>query len=58
MMSKITLCPFLDSSDAKERFAPGGVQIIPSIPTEIATRPKSELAIFRSVIAKSGMHLE
>ena len=48
----------LDSSDVKERFASGGVQVIPSTPNELATRLKSELAIFRSVIAKSGMHLE
>jgi tripartite-type tricarboxylate transporter receptor subunit TctC len=48
----------LDSSDVKERFASGGVQVIPSTPGELATRLKSELAIFRSVIAKSGMHLE
>ena len=48
----------LDSSDVRERFASGGVQVIPSTPGELATRLKSELAIFRSVIAKSGMHLE
>jgi tripartite-type tricarboxylate transporter receptor subunit TctC len=48
----------LNSSDVKERFASGGVQVIPSKPVELATRLKSELAIFRSVIAKSGMHLE
>jgi tripartite-type tricarboxylate transporter receptor subunit TctC len=48
----------LNSSDVKERFASGGVQVIPSTPDELATRLKSELAIFRSVIAKSGMHLE
>jgi glutathione S-transferase len=36
----------------------GGAQVIPSTPSELATRLKSELAIFRSVIAKSGMHLE
>jgi len=48
----------LNSSDVKERFASGGVQVIPSTPSELATRLKSELAIFRSVIAKSGMHLE
>jgi tripartite-type tricarboxylate transporter receptor subunit TctC len=48
----------LDSSDVKERFASGGVQVIPSTPGELAARLKSELAIFRSVIAKSGMHVE
>ncbi len=48
----------LDSSDVRERFASGGVQVIPSTPGELATRLKSELAVFRSVIAKSGMHLE
>jgi tripartite-type tricarboxylate transporter receptor subunit TctC len=48
----------LDSSDMKERFASGGVQVIPSTPSELATRLKSELAIFRSVIAKSGVHPE
>jgi hypothetical protein len=58
MVSKVTSCPFLDSSDAKERFASGAVQVIPSTPSELATRLKNELAIFRSVIAKSGMYLE
>jgi tripartite-type tricarboxylate transporter receptor subunit TctC len=48
----------LDSPDVKERFASGGVQVIPSTPSELATRLKSELAIFRSVISKSGMQLE
>jgi tripartite-type tricarboxylate transporter receptor subunit TctC len=48
----------LNSPDVKERFASGGVQVIPSTPGELATRLKSDLAIFRSVIAKSGMHLE
>jgi tripartite-type tricarboxylate transporter receptor subunit TctC len=48
----------LDSPDVKERFALGGVQVIPSTPGELAARLKSELAIFRSVIAKSGMHVE
>lgn len=48
----------LDSSDVKERFASGGAQVIPSTPDELATRLKSELAIFRLVITKSGMHLE
>ena len=48
----------LNSSDVKERFASGGVQVITSTPSELATRLKSELATFRSVIAKSGMHLE
>jgi hypothetical protein len=48
----------LESPDVKERFALGGVQVIPSTPGELATRLKGELALFRSVIAKSGMHLE
>jgi tripartite-type tricarboxylate transporter receptor subunit TctC len=48
----------LDSSDVKERFASGGVQVIPSTPGELAARLKSELAVFRAVIAKSGMHVE
>ena len=48
----------LNSPDVKERFASGGVQVIPSTPSELATRLKTELTIFRSVIAKSGMHLE
>jgi tripartite-type tricarboxylate transporter receptor subunit TctC len=48
----------LNSPDVKERFASGGVQVIPSTPSELATRLKSELAMFRSVIPKSGMHLE
>jgi len=48
----------LDSPDVKQRFALGGVQVIPSTPGELAARLKSELAIFRSVIAKSGMHVE
>jgi len=58
MMDKVTSCLSLDSSDAKQRFASGDVQVIPSTPSELATRLKNELAIFRSVIAKSGMHLE
>jgi tripartite-type tricarboxylate transporter receptor subunit TctC len=48
----------LNSPDVKERFASGGVQVIPSTPGELAARLKSELAIFRTVIAKSGMHIE
>jgi hypothetical protein len=48
----------LNSPDVKERFASGGVQVIPSTPSELATRLKTELAISRSVVAKSGMHLE
>jgi tripartite-type tricarboxylate transporter receptor subunit TctC len=48
----------LNSPDVKERFASGGVQVIPSTPNELATRLKTELAVFRTVIAKSGMHLE
>jgi tripartite-type tricarboxylate transporter receptor subunit TctC len=48
----------LNSPDVKERFASGGVQVIPSTPDELATRMKTELAIFRTVIAKSGMHLD
>jgi len=48
----------LNSPDVKQRFALGGVQVIPSTPGELAARLKSELTLFRSVIAKSGMHLE
>jgi tripartite-type tricarboxylate transporter receptor subunit TctC len=48
----------LNSPDVKGRFASGGVQVIPSTPNELATRQKTELAVFRTVIAKSGMHLE
>ena len=48
----------LNSADVKERFAFGGAQVIPSTPGELALRQKSELAIFRSVVAKSGMHIE
>jgi tripartite-type tricarboxylate transporter receptor subunit TctC len=48
----------LNSPDVKGRFASGGVQVIPSTPNELATRLKTELAVFRTVIAKSGMHLE
>jgi tripartite-type tricarboxylate transporter receptor subunit TctC len=48
----------LSSPDVKERFASGGVQVIPSTTGELATRMKTELAAFRTVIAKSGMHLE
>jgi tripartite-type tricarboxylate transporter receptor subunit TctC len=46
----------LDSPDVKQRFASGGVEVIPSTPTELSARMKSELAVFRTVIAKSGMH--
>src|SRR3984885_3620434 len=48
----------LDSPDVQERFALGGVQVIPSTPGELAARLRGELSIFRSVIAKSGMHVE
>jgi tripartite-type tricarboxylate transporter receptor subunit TctC len=48
----------LNSPDVQERFALGGVQVIPSTPGELAARLRGELAIFRSVIAKSGMHVE
>jgi tripartite-type tricarboxylate transporter receptor subunit TctC len=48
----------LGSPDIRERFASGGVQVIPSTPSELAARQKNELAIFRSVVAKSGMHIE
>jgi tripartite-type tricarboxylate transporter receptor subunit TctC len=48
----------LDSPDVKERFASGGAQAIPSTPSDLAARQKNELAIFRSVVAKSGMHIE
>src|SRR6201996_7802167 len=48
----------LNSTDVKERFTSGGVQAIPSTPADLAARQKSELAIFKSVVAKSGMHIE
>jgi tripartite-type tricarboxylate transporter receptor subunit TctC len=48
----------LNSPDVKERFASGGAQVIPSTPAELAARQQNELAIFRSVVAKSGMHVE
>jgi tripartite-type tricarboxylate transporter receptor subunit TctC len=48
----------LNSADVKERFASGGAAVIPSTPSELAARQKNELAIFRSVVAKSGMHIE
>ena len=48
----------LNTPDVKDRFASGGAQVIPSTPGELAARQKSELAIFRSVVAKSGMHIE
>ena len=48
----------LASPDVRDRFALGGVQVIPSTPAELAARLKSELAVFRAVVAKSGMHLE
>jgi tripartite-type tricarboxylate transporter receptor subunit TctC len=48
----------LGSSDVKERFAAGGVEVIPSTPGELAMRLKSELTVFRSVIARSGMRVE
>jgi len=35
-----------------------GAQVIPSTPGELAARQQKELAIFRSVVAKSGMHVE
>ena len=48
----------LESTDVKERFAAGGVDVIPSTPAELSARMKSELAIFRGVISKSGMQQE
>jgi tripartite-type tricarboxylate transporter receptor subunit TctC len=48
----------LADPEVKERFASGGVEVIPSTPAELAARMKSELAIFRGVIAKSGMQQE
>jgi tripartite-type tricarboxylate transporter receptor subunit TctC len=48
----------LNAPDVRERFASGGVQVIPSTPDELAARLKSELTVFRTVIAKSGMHLD
>jgi tripartite-type tricarboxylate transporter receptor subunit TctC len=48
----------LASPEVKERFASGGAQVIPSTPGELAARQKNEFAIFKSVVAKSGMHVE
>jgi tripartite-type tricarboxylate transporter receptor subunit TctC len=48
----------LQAPDVKERFAAGGVEVIPSTPAELSARIKSELAIFRTVVAKSGMQQE
>jgi tripartite-type tricarboxylate transporter receptor subunit TctC len=48
----------LESPDVRERFASGGVEVIPSTPAELAARMKSELAVFRKVIAKTGMQQE
>jgi tripartite-type tricarboxylate transporter receptor subunit TctC len=48
----------LESRDVKERFASGGVEVIPSTPAELSARMKSELAASRSVVAKSGMQQE
>lgn len=48
----------LESADVKERFASGGVEVIPSTPAELSARMKSELAMFRTVVAKSGMRQE
>jgi tripartite-type tricarboxylate transporter receptor subunit TctC len=48
----------LGSPDIRERFASGGAQVIPSTPSELAARQKNELAVFRSVVAQSGMHIE
>ena len=53
-----TVVKALGSPEVKERLASGGAQAIPSTPGELAARQKSELAIFRSVVAKSGMHVE
>ena len=48
----------LGSPDVRERFASGGAQVFPSTPSELAARQKNELAVFRSVVAQSGMHIE
>lgn len=48
----------LNSPEVKARFASGGAQVIPSTPAELAARQQRELAIFKSVVAKSGMHVE
>jgi tripartite-type tricarboxylate transporter receptor subunit TctC len=48
----------LNDDGVKQRFAAGGVEVIPSTPSQLAARMKSELASFRTVVEKSGMRAE
>ena len=48
----------LNDDVVKQRFAAGGVEVIPSSPSQLAARMKSELASFRKVVEKSGMRTE
>ncbi len=48
----------LEDNEVKQRFATGGVEIIPSSPAQLAARVKNELASFRTVVEKSGMQAE
>jgi tripartite-type tricarboxylate transporter receptor subunit TctC len=58
VIDKLNADVVLGSPDVRERFESGGAQVISSTPSELAARQKNELAIFRSVVAKSGMHIE
>lgn len=48
----------LNDEEVKQRFAAGGVEVIPSTPAQLAARMTNELASFRTVVEKSGMHQE
>jgi tripartite-type tricarboxylate transporter receptor subunit TctC len=48
----------LNEDEVKQRFAAGGVEVIPSSPSQLTAKMKSELASFRLVVEKSGMRAE
>jgi tripartite-type tricarboxylate transporter receptor subunit TctC len=54
----IDVVKVLNDDEVKQRFAAGGVEVIPSTPSQLAERMKSELASFRTVVEKSRMRAD
>ena len=48
----------LNDEEIKQRFASGGVEVIPSSPAQLAAKMRSDLASFRTVVERSGMRAE
>jgi tripartite-type tricarboxylate transporter receptor subunit TctC len=48
----------LNMPDVKERFASGGVSIIPSSPAQLDARIARELAAYRVIIEKANVHVD